>query len=232
MPAHRGISTTPIIAWVNPEMDEQLARAIIELGVPQFGPNLKNKGDSPSCRFEPRHLLSSPEILRHIGRQLADVVKNRCSGKALVGLATSGIAWAAVASSYSNLPMLYLRKSIEARVSDNLLEGIPPAEGELILVDDLIFDGQSKRQAIAALQKLGFTVSDVVVIIDRQLQRTEHGPPLDIAYNLKLHSLINMDEIIGYMLDKGTITSEQLQMLKHDYTRFERWSLPRFTECS
>lgn len=213
-------------------MDTRLARAIIELQVPQFGPNQKNKGDSPSCRFEPRHLLSSPEILRYIGQQLADVVKNRCTGNALVGLATSGIAWAAVASSYSNRPMLYLRKSIEARVSDNLLEGVPPTQGELILVDDLIFDGQSKRQAIDSLQELGFRVSDVVVIIDRQLQRIEDGPPLERAYNLKLHSLITMEEIIEYMLGSRAITPEQLQMLREDYNRFERWSLPGFAKGS
>ena len=126
--------------------------------------------------------------------------------------------------------MLYLRKSIEARVSDNLLEGVPPMERELILVDDLIFDGQSKRQAIDSLQELGFRVSDVVVIIDRQLQRVEGGPPLDSAYNLKLHSLITMEEIIEYMLRRCAITPEQLQMLKEDYNRFERWSLPGFAK--
>jgi len=209
-------------------MDNTLARAIVELRVPQFGPNQKNKGDSPSCRFEPRHLLSSPEILRHIGQQLADVVKSRCTGKAIVGMATSGIAWAAVASSYSNLPMLYVRKSIEARVSDNLLEGVPPSEGELILIDDLIFDGQSKRQAIISLQELGFRVSDVVVIIDRQLQRIEDGPPLDRAFNLQLHALITMDDIIEYMSSNSAITPAQLEMLIEDYNRYERWALPGF----
>lgn len=209
-------------------MDDTLAKAIIDLKVPRFGSNQKNKGDSPSCRFEPRNLLSSPEVLRLIGQRMAQVVKTRCTGHAVVGMATSGIAWAALASSYSGLPMLYVRKALEPDVSENLLEGIPPSKGPLILIDDLIFDGHSKRRAITTLQQLGFQVSDVVVIIDRQLQRKNDGLPVEKAYKLKLHSLITMSDVVDYMLDHNQITSEQMQMLIDDYTRYERWTMPRF----
>lgn len=228
MPAPQETSTTLTTAWASPEMDEVLARALIDLEVPRFGPSQKNKGDSPSCRFEPRNLLSSPPMLRHIGERLAEIVLSRCSGVALVGMATSGITWAALASLCSGLPMLYLRKVIEPGVSERLLEGIPPSEGKLILVDDLIFDGQSKRRAISVLDALGYRVSDVLVIIDRQLQRKDDGPPIDEAFDLKLHSLITMSEIVDYMLVHGDITPEQLAMLIRDYRMFDRWELPDF----
>lgn len=211
-------------------MDNTLAKAIIDLKVPKFGPNQKNKGDSQSCRFEPRNLLSAPDVLRLIGQRMAQVVKTRCTGHAVVGIATSGIAWAALASCYSGLPMLYLRKALEPGVSENLLEGIPPSEGQFILIDDLIFDGHSKRRAIATLQQLGFRVSDVVVIIDRQLQRKNDGPPVEKAYKLKLHSLITMSDMVDYMSDHNEITPAQMQMLIDDYTKYERWTMPRFAE--
>lgn len=220
--------TSVTTTWVNREMDNKLAKAIVNLSVPQFGPSQKNKGDSPSCRFEPRYLLSEPELLRYVGRRLASVIETRCTGAAIVGLATSGIAWAALASTYSGLPMLYVRKMLEPGVSDNLLEGIPPAEGPLILVDDLIFDGQSKRHAITSLQKLGYRVSDIVVIIDRQLQRVKDGPSVEEAFDLKLHSLITMTEIVDYMTTHARITPVQLEMLIEDYKRYERWTLPDF----
>ena len=209
-------------------MDEILARALIDLEVPRFGPSQKNKGDSPSCRFEPRNLLSSPEMLRHIGERLAEIALSRCSGVALVGMATSGITWAALASLCSGLPMLYLRKAVEPGVSDRLLEGIPPVEGKLILVDDLIFDGQSKRRAIKSLDALGYRVSDVLVVIDRQLQRKDDGPPIEEAFDLKLHSLITMSEIVDYLLLRDSITPEQLAMLVGDYRMYDRWKLPDF----
>jgi orotate phosphoribosyltransferase len=211
-------------------MDSTLAKAIVNLKVPKFGPNQKNKGDSPLCRFEPRNLLSSPEMLRHIGKRMAHVIRTQCSGQAVVGLATSGIAWAALASRYSGLPMLYLRKTLEPGVSENLLEGIPPANGQLILIDDLIFNGDSKRRAITSLKQLGFQVSDVVVIIDRQLQRKKDGPSIEKTYMLKLHSLITMSDIVDYMSDNNEITPAQLDMLIKDYTKYERWTMPRFAE--
>lgn len=209
-------------------MDEVLAKAIVELEVPQFGANQKNKGDSPSCRFEPRHLLSSPEVLRYLGQRMAEIIESRCEGVALVGMATSGIAWASVASLYSGLPMLYIRKTLEPGVSENLLEGVPPEKGSLILVDDLIFDGRSKRQALAKLGELGYTVSDIVVIIDRQLQRQADGPCVEQDFGLKLHSLIDMEEIVDYMSARGLISDRDLQVLVEDYRRYSRWHLPAF----
>lgn len=161
---------------------------------------------------------------------MARVIKAQCNGTAVVGMATSGISWAALASLYSGLPMLYLRKAIEPGVSENLLEGIPPAEGPLILIDDLIFHGDSKRKSISALRELGFQVSDVVVIIDRQLQRKKDGPPVEAAHQLNLHSLINMTEIVDYMSAHNAITPSQLKMLVSDYTSFERWTMPGFAK--
>jgi orotate phosphoribosyltransferase len=209
-------------------MDEYLADAIVRLDVPQFGPSQKNKGDSTSCRFEPRHLLSCPDVLRYIGQRLAKIVETRCNGSAIVGMATSGIAWAALASAYSGLPMLYIRKAPEPGVSEKLLEGMPPDDGPFILVDDLLFHGQSKRKAIEALQGLGYGVSDVVVIIDRQLQRREDGPPLQQACHLNLHTLISMSEIVDYMKERGKITDSQLEQLIADYRSYDRYQLPRF----
>jgi uridine monophosphate synthetase len=209
-------------------MDEYLADVIVRLGVPQFGPSEKNKGDSTSCRFEPRHLLSSPEALRYIGQRFAEIVNRDCTGAALVGLATSGIAWAALASVYCELPMLYIRKAPEPGVSEKLLEGIPPSDGSMVLIDDLLFHGHSKRKAIKSLRDMGLRVSDVVVIIDRQLQRKLDGPPLQQDCDLRLHSMISMDEIVRHMQATSNISDDQLDRLIRDYRSYDRWDLPEF----
>lgn len=213
-------------------MDTLLAQAIIDMQVPQFGSSLKNKNDSKSCKFDPRNLMSSPEVLRHIGHSLGNIARTRCSGSAIVGIATSGIAWASLASVYSNLPLLYIRKSIEQGVSDKLLEGIPPSDKKLILMDDLLFAGESKRKAIHLLRESGFTITDIVVVIDRELQRVENGPPLQTEFNLKLHSLITMSEIVAYMLQENAISKKQLADLMADYQSRERWEMPDFVKSA
>lgn len=209
-------------------IDLELARAIVDLGVPSFGPNQKNKSDSCSCVFRPRRLLSSPEMLDHIANRFADVVRNQCSSRAIVGVATSGIAWAALAASRAKVPMLYVRKQPEPDVSNDMIEGIAPADRRVVLVDDLLFTGQSKRAALRVLRAHGFVVTDIVVIIDRQLQRKSDGPSLQQQFGVELHALIRMTEIVDYMTERGAITPAQLEALVADYRACERWFPPDF----
>lgn len=208
--------------------DCYLAQAMIDLQVLLFGENQKNKDDSRSCLFRPRRLLSSPAILGYIGQKIAEVVMNDCSANTIVGMATSGIPWAAVASEKAGLPMLFVRKSLESDESNDMIEGIFPEDGKVVLVDDLLFAGNSKRKAMSVLCEHGLTVTDVVVIIDRQLQHKNAGPALQNIPGVRLHSLINMSEIVEYMVSRGTITSEQFEGLVEDYSRFDRWFPPAF----
>lgn len=212
------------------KMDTKLAKAIVDLKVPFFGENLKNKKDSPSCMFDPRKLLSSPAMLQYIGKRIAVIAKTKSKGNTLVGLATSGIAWGALCSIYSGLPFLYVRKKLERQMSSKFIEGIAPKNAKCILVDDLLFAGESKNESIEIIQEHGFKVTDIIVIVDRQLQRKEDGPTVQRRHNIKLHSLITMQEIIEYMQKHNAITKKQMDNLIHDYNLFERWDMPEFAK--
>ena len=209
-------------------MDRRLAQAIIDLEIPYFGNSVKNKTDSLSCLFRPRRLLSSPEMLDYIGGRLADTVLQRCASRAVVGLATSGIAWASLAAARARVPMLYVRKQPEPEVSNEMVEGVPPPDRRVVLIDDLLFTGHSKRAALQLLGKHGFHVTDVVVIIDRQLQRKSDGPCLQDEFGVKLHALIEMTDIVDFMIERSAISDSQLSALIADYRTHERWFPPAF----
>ncbi len=211
-------------------MDTILSKTIVEFKVPFFGKNLKNKSDSRSCMFDVRRLLHSPLIIKHVGKRMAQIVKNKCSGKTLIGIATSGLPWATITSVYTNVPMLYVRKKIEEHMSNKLIEGILPEDKRLILIDDLLFAGESKRQSIEIIKEHGYEVTDIIVIVDRQLQRKKDGLPIQEKYGVKLHSLIKMEEIVECMIKKKGITKKQLKKLIDDYRRFERWDMPKFVQ--
>ncbi len=209
-------------------MDQRLAQALLDLEIVSFGASTKNKTDSPSCLFRPRRLLSSPEMLDHIGGRLADTVLARCASRAVVGLASSGIAWASLAAARAKIPMLYVRKEAETGAGNDLVEGIPPADGRVVLIDDLLFRGHGKRAALRHLHAQGLVVTDIVVIIDRQLQRISDGPPLQDEFGLALHALIRMTDLVDYMTDRRAITARQLDALVADYRAHERWFPPDF----
>lgn len=208
--------------------DRILAQAIIDLDVPFFGRNLKNKGDSPCCLFRPRRLLASPAVMAHVGQRMARIILDQCASRTVIGLATSGIPWATVAAQAAGLPMMFVRKSSEPDESNDMLEGIYPADGRAVLVDDLLFVGESKRKALDTIGAHGIEVTDLLVVIDRQLQRKELGPSIEACGNLRLHSMINMSEIVDFMMEQAAITPEQLAGLVEDYQRFERWDPPGF----
>lgn len=211
-------------------MDKFLAKTMVDYKVLFFGKNLKNKGDSCSCLFHPRNLLSSPKVLEHIGRKMALIAKKHCSSNILMGMATSGIPLAAVASIYSDIPMMYVRKKAEKNMSNKLIAGFEPKIKKVILVDDLIFAGESKNESLEILRQKGYKVSDIIVVIDRQLQRKKDGLPVEKKWELKLHSLITMTEIVDYLISETKISSEQLERLKEDYRKFERWNMPNFAK--
>ena len=211
-------------------MDTKLAQAIVDLKIPFFGENLKNKKDSSSCMFDPRKLLSSPELLKYIGKRMAHVARTKCHGNTLIGLATSGIAWGAVCSIYSGLPFLYIRKKLEKQMSSKYIEGVIPKKAKFILVDYLIFAGESKHEAIEIIKDHNLQVTDIIVVIDRQLQRVKDGPPVEHRHNIQLHALITMQEIVLYMQKKKAITKEQMTNLVNDYRLYERWDLPEFAK--
>lgn len=209
-------------------MDTMLAQAIVDLKVPFFGENLKNKNDSQSCMFDVRKLMSSPELLRHIGKRMAYIAKMKCKGNTLISLATSGIAWGAMCSLYSGYPLLYVRIKKEIHMSNKLIEGIIPKKVKLILVDDLIFAGESKKEAIDIIKQHNLHVSDIIVIVDRQLQRKKDGLTVQDHHKVNLHSLIKMEEIVSYMRKKKYMSDRQLELLIRDYRQYERWDMPFF----
>lgn len=213
-------------------MDTKLARAIIDLKVPFFGENLKNKSDSQSCMFDPRKLMSSPNLLKYIGKRMAHIAKTKCRGNTLIGLATSGIAWGAMCSVYSGFPFLYVRKKKERQMSNKFIEGIVPDDAKIILVDDLIFAGESKKEALEIIKQHKLYVSDIIVIVDRQLQRKKDGLTVQDHHKVNLHALINMEEIIDYMKRKKAVTNRQLELLIRDYRQYERWDMPAFARSS
>jgi len=211
-------------------MDVKLAKVIVDLKIPFFGENLKNKKDSSSCMFDPRKLLSSPDLLKYIGKRMAHVARTKCHGNTLIGLATSGIAWGAVCSIYSGLPFLYIRKKLEKQMSSKFIEGVIPKKAKLILVDDLIFAGESKHEAIEIIKDHKLEVTDIIVVIDRQLQRVKDGPSVEHRHNIQLHALITMQDIVTYMQKRKAITKTQMKNLANDYRLYDRWNMPEFAK--
>lgn len=214
-------------------MDKKLGQFLLDMEVMHFGKlGTANKNDSRSVIFDPRNLLSSPEVLRYIGKKMARLIRRQCTGNVIVGLTTAGIGFGAVASLYADLPFLYLRDKPKLHLTMKWLEGRIPKKPtpKMIVVDELLFNADTKKRAVAKLKELGYAVTDVVVVIDRQLQKKADGPSLEKLHGVRLHSLITMDEIVKFLLIEKKLSQQRLQDLITDYREYERWHLPVFAQ--
>lgn len=88
------------------------------------------------------------------------------------------------------------------------LEGFDLKLGErTLLIDDLVTKANSKIEAIRAIESLGLTVNDLVVLIDRQQGGRKQLK--EAGYNL--HSCFTITELLEYYLSKGKISSKKFE---------------------
>ena len=214
-------------------MDYRLARMVVETGVAEFGESIRNKGDSRSVLFNPRVLATDPRHIKYIGERLAHTAQTECSGDTVIGLASLGLGLSLLVSAESErFNNLYVKLTAEPWKGKRQIEGNVSAVqkmAELILVDDLMFHGQTKKEAIKIIKQHRMDVSDVLVVIDRQLQRKDDGPSLQ-EMGVNVYSLIKMEDIVAYMISLGVIAPEQLARLIEDYQGHERHELPAFAQ--
>jgi uridine monophosphate synthetase len=102
-------------------------------------------------------------------------------------------------------PMIYPRKEIKTYGTSRAIEGrFQPGE-KVLVMDDLITQGDSKLEAIAPLKEAGLIVEDILVVIDRQ----QGGAEVLAERGYRLHSLLTMNEMIDILARHQAISTEQ-----------------------
>jgi orotate phosphoribosyltransferase len=217
-------------------MDRRLARMIVQHEVVFFGENIRNKSDSPSTIANPRKLGTNPNELKYLGDRILYAIHNECDETVdtIFGLASFGLglgAVAAVASAETDRPLkfMYIKLLAEEHKGKQRIEGIIDTRDRGVLVDDLVFHGTTTRAALEILHEYGYEnmPTDLVYGIDRQLQHEGKGPSLE-QDGYRMHSLITMEQIIQFMIERGGITEEQLQKTIADYRMHPRHYMPAF----
>jgi len=159
---------------------EQVADRIHDRGAIKFGAfKLKLHEKNPTAPLSPIYVtLRKPpdgpltdEDIEAIGRELFVMVqKRKILFDLVVGIPRAGEPIAEVVSRLSGRPLLKLGKKIEGdtRKIDSIIGG-EYREGQLVLlVDDLITQADTKKEAIGVCEKGGLVVVAVVVLVDRE----------------------------------------------------------------
>lgn len=202
------------------ETQEQLALRLFDAGAIKFGAfRLKLHEKNPDAPLSPIYItLRKPEAggpltdedVEAIGQELYTIVKKKKILFDLVaGIPRAGEPLAEVVSRLSGRPLLKLGKKIEGdtRKIDSIVSGECRPSQFVLIVDDLVTEADTKKEAIGVCEEAKLIVAGVVVLVDRQQGGTEQLK--DAGYDL--YAAFPLSVLLGYYVRVGRI-----DQTKHD----------------
>jgi orotate phosphoribosyltransferase len=158
-----------------------------------------------------RKVLSFPFIRDFIKSELCNKVFEKfLSAELLAGVATAGIAWGAMAADQLKLPYIYVRPKPKEHGLGNQIEGYYEKGQKTVVIEDLVSTGKSSLQVVDVLKDQGLEVIGMVSIFNYGF--TVAAESLSKA-KIEYYSLTNYMSLIELAIDKGIVSSNQLEVL-------------------
>jgi orotate phosphoribosyltransferase len=196
------------------ESQEQIADRIHDRGAIKFGAfKLKLHEKHPDAPLSPIYItLRKPEIggpltdedVEAIGQELYTMVKKKKILFDLVaGIPRAGEPLAEVVSRLSGRPLIKLGKKIErdSRKVDSIVSGEHRPSQFVLIVDDLITQADTKKEAIGVCENAKLVVAGIAVLVDR-----EQGGSEDLGKaGYQLHAVLPLSTLLDYYVRVGRI---------------------------
>ena len=112
-----------------------------------------------------RKTLSYPRIRTFIRQEIVKTIDENFGRPDLIaGVATGGIAQAALVAQEFGLPLVYVRSEAKSHGTKSQIEGVVEAGQSVIVIEDLVSTGKSSLIAVDALRNAGCIVKGMVAI--------------------------------------------------------------------
>lgn len=204
-------------------IERTVAEGIFHVGAVKFGAfKLKLHEKNPEAPLSPIYLTLrvpenggplSPENIEMTGRAIYDLVqRNNILFNVVAGIPRAGEPFAGVVARLSGKPLLRLGKKEEAgtRKIDSVVSGEYRTGQLALLVDDLITQADTKKEAIAVCEEAGLVVAAVAVLVDR-----EQGGSEDLREaGYSLYAVFPLSELLDYYVEARLLTPEKRDEVK------------------
>ncbi len=177
-----------------------LAARLLSLGCVRFGDFTLKSGQKSPIYIDLRRLVASPETLALAAEAYAALLRG-LEFDLLAALPYAALPIGTAVSLRGNWPLIYPRKEAKSYGTKAVIEGVYEAGQRAVVLDDLITTGESKLEAIAKLTAAGLTVTDIVVLIDRQAG----GADFMARHGYRLHSVFTLPQLLDFWERSGAV---------------------------
>jgi len=173
------MSTPPVPAEASDALAQEFVQFSVEAGVLRFG-EFRTKAGRKSPYFFNTGLFDDGAKLMRLGefyarRLLASGVEfDMLFGPAYKGITLAAAVAIGLARHGRNVPYAYNRKEAKDHGEGGVLVGAP-VKGRVLIVDDVITDGGSKREAADLIRAVGAEPVAVAITMDRQERASDEA---------------------------------------------------------
>jgi len=206
-----------------------LANLLIDLDVIKVAddqPFFYTSGWASPIYLDTQALLSNVAARKQImarTRDLLSLTIEQQSISAIVGVESSGVAYAAWMAQTFELPLLFLRKKPVGWGMKAQIEGQFNLADKVLLVDDVTTDGKSKVDACLALRKSGLVMHHAFVLI--QFGIYPYTGPMLKEHELELSSLLNWPTLFEALSARDTLPPKKIASIEAFTRDPAKWSV-------
>lgn len=191
-----------------------------KLGIIKFGKFTLKSGIESPFYVDLRPLASDPKILKHLANYLLEMLPLD-NFDVICGVPYAALPMATAMSLESYIPLIIKRKEAKSYGTKKLIEGIYKKGQNCLLVEDVITSGKSLLETIPEIENEGISVSDIVVVLDRQ----QGGKELLEEKGYRVHTLFNISEVCDMLSEENLLMDDEIlriqEFLKGNKVVFE-----------
>ncbi len=200
-----------------------------KLGIIKFGRFTLKSGIESPFYVDLRPLASDPKILKRLANYLLDMLPLD-NFDLICGVPYAALPMATAMSLESYLPLIIKRKEAKDYGTKKMIEGIFQKGQNCLLVEDVITSGKSLLETIPEIENEGISVSDIVVVLDRQ----QGGKEMLESKGYRVHTLFTISEVCSILKEENHLSDDEVtridDFLKGNVVKFEEKKRPSYEQ--